>query len=203
MGHLGLELAIALRWGTGFMWLGAAVSAGPSPTLAACLVLAGIASFIVGWDLKKRFAGAPATWVTRVVELGLAGAFVAALGMYAIVVRFRIIERARQTEARDSIRALRESQLRYHARRGKYVTDAASLAKLDVVLPAGRSFRLESLGPGAGAGCDGGRSGYRVTFRRAEGVATRWGRYAVVYDSCEDRITYPDCPKCLEDFDYD
>ncbi|MFA5140395.1 MAG: HEAT repeat domain-containing protein [Elusimicrobiota bacterium] len=122
---------------------------------------------------------------------------------------FRIVERARLTQAEVTLNSVRTSQERYFTGHSRYVTDLARIEDLDISLPGGpprygmKDFILV-LGKGAKGGCADMGPSYSIMMIRVEDSAKVMPRYfnnyMMRYERCSNEVTFPGCPTCAEDF---
>lgn len=122
---------------------------------------------------------------------------------------FRLVERARVVESFAMLGSVRSAQERYLAKEGTYATSNAQTGRFDVNFQGndptyGMRYYFMVLGPGDPAGCPEGSPFYNVAFVRVTGnagVASRYfPNYMMVYERCADRIDFPGCPECAQDF---
>jgi prepilin-type N-terminal cleavage/methylation domain-containing protein len=144
------------------------------------------------------------------IELLVVVLIIGILAAIAIPQYFKVVERARVSEAQSFISQVKQAQERYLAKNGVYATSNAALAGLDISFPGtspafGMKFFQATLGAGAGGGgCVAGDPRYNIAVsRRAAnaGVAARYtATYTVLFERCTGALTYPGCANCTADF---
>ncbi|MEK7656673.1 MAG: prepilin-type N-terminal cleavage/methylation domain-containing protein [Elusimicrobiota bacterium] len=155
--------------------------------------------------MKKTPQGKSAGFT--LIELLVVVLIIGILASIAIPQYFKVVERARVAEAHTFISQLKQSQERYLARNGQYLTVTGDIAtKLDIEFPKeggagffGMKFYSAALGAGSGS-CD---LKYSIELTRVPanaGVAPRYGAsgYKVLFDRCESKISYPGCSNCTD-----
>ncbi|MBI4346472.1 MAG: prepilin-type N-terminal cleavage/methylation domain-containing protein [Elusimicrobia bacterium] len=158
--------------------------------------------------MKKRSSRSQAPKGFTLIELLVVVLIIGILAAMAIPQYFKVVERARMSEAKNMISVIRSAQERYLARVGDYTT---TMSALDITFdnctttPAScgmKAYNLNSLGIET---CTGDAPGYNVVVKRIGTVAARYkvsgAGYDVKYNRCDDQITYPSCPNCTSDFE--
>jgi prepilin-type N-terminal cleavage/methylation domain-containing protein len=154
--------------------------------------------------MKKRNPRAEAGFT--LIELLVVVLIIGILASIAIPQYFKVVERAKVGEAHNFIANLKQSNERYMAREGNYVTAAANLTDLDVTFSGTAPFwgmKNYKVGSLAGSACAGGDPGFKLTLTRDtnnSGVSPRYGGYSILYDRCTGAITYPSCANCTNEF---
>jgi len=122
---------------------------------------------------------------------------------------FRIVERARLTQAEVTLNAIRSSQERYFTSHGVYVTDIGHMGELDISLRGGpprygmKDF-LMVLGKGDKGGCGELGPSYSIYMIRLEDsskvISRYFNNYLMRYERCSNKVSFPGCPECTQDF---
>jgi len=141
------------------------------------------------------------------IELLVVVLIIGILASIAIPQYFKVVERAKLAEAQAFISNVKNSNERYLARTGTYLTNSADLDKLDVSFPGSspffgmKNFKVDTL---SGATCSGNNDpGYTVKLQRItanSGVSPRYGEYKVTFNRCAGDTQYDSCTNCDTDF---
>lgn len=142
------------------------------------------------------------------IELLVVVLIIGILASIAIPQYFKVVERARVSEAHAFASSVKQSQERYLARNGIYATANSDLANLDIVFggatPTFGMRHFSATLAASSAGCGTGQPGYNMALVRTTnnaGVASRYGGgYTMLYERCTDDFTYPSCTNCTTDF---
>lgn len=136
------------------------------------------------------------------IELLVVVLIIGILASIAIPQYFKVVERARVSEAHAFISQLKQAQERYLARAGSYIVAEGELGKLDVSLPGSSpDFGMKNFSAKVETSDCGGDPGYKITMTRVGDVASRYtSGYTAVYDRCTGLITYDGCANCTTDF---
>ncbi len=134
---------------------------------------------------------------------------ISVLASIAIPQYLRGLERVRVTEAMSMLFSIRTTQERFVSSEGNYVRTNMNAGSFGIILPGedpayGMKNFFMVLGPGDPAGCQPGTPLYNVMFIRITdntGVSTRYFKnYSLLYERCADKISWPGCPNCAQDF---
>ena len=141
------------------------------------------------------------------IELLVVVLIIGILASIAIPQYFKVVERAKLAEAQAFLSNVKNSNERYLARTGNYVTVSGNLTSLDVSFPGSspnygmRNYQVQGL---VSKNCTSGDPGYVLTVRRVtanSGVSPRYGNYDVIFDRCTGAQTYGNgCSDCASDF---
>lgn len=143
------------------------------------------------------------------IELLVVVLIIGILASIAIPQYFKVVERARLSEAQAFISTTKQAQERFLARQGNYVKDNGDLSKLDIQFAGssptyGMKYFSVKVGAGSATGCQTGDPFYNVALTRLSanaGVAPRYSaNYVIVYERCTGAFTYPGCTACQTDF---
>ena len=143
------------------------------------------------------------------IELLVVVLIIGILASIAIPQYFKVVERARLSEAQAFISTVKQAQERYLARQGQYVRTNATLVALDIQFGGtnptwGMKYFTLALGNGTSSGCAAGDPFYNIALTRNTanaGVAPRYStNYVVLYERCTGKFTYPGCSNCGLDF---
>lgn len=140
------------------------------------------------------------------IELLVVVLIIGILASIAIPQYFKVVERARLSEAQTFISQVKQAQERYLARNGSYVQANAGLDQLDISFPTGGGagfygMKFYSVNMTAGGGSCDLKYGIELTRMTANaGSAPRYGQYKVLFDRCDSKISYPGCAGCDTDF---
>jgi len=143
------------------------------------------------------------------IELLVVVLIIGILASIAIPQYFKVVERARLSEAQAFISVTKQAQERYLARQGNYIKANTNLSKLDIQFAGtsptfGMKYFSVKMGNGSATGCQTGDPYYNVSLSRLSanaGVAPRYSaNYVVLYERCTGAFTYPGCTNCQTDF---
>jgi prepilin-type N-terminal cleavage/methylation domain-containing protein len=143
------------------------------------------------------------------IELLVVVLIIGILASIAIPQYFKVVERARLSEAQAFISTTKQAQERYLARQGNYVKSNTDLSKLDIQFAGsspfyGMKYFSVKMGAGTATGCNTGDPYFNVALTRVAanaGVAPRYkSDYVVLYERCAGIMSYPGCANCAKDF---
>ncbi len=143
------------------------------------------------------------------VELLVVVLIIGILASISIPQYFKVVERARLSEAHSFISFAKQAQERYLARQGDYVKTTVLLNKLDIQFAGtnptfGMKYFSVKMGAGSSVGCQATDPYFNIALTRLTanaGVAPRYGTsYVILYERCTGEFTYPGCPNCAIDF---
>ncbi|MBI5244073.1 MAG: prepilin-type N-terminal cleavage/methylation domain-containing protein [Elusimicrobia bacterium] len=140
------------------------------------------------------------------IELLVVVLIIGILAAIAIPQYFKVVERARVSEAQAFISTVKQAQERYLARNGSYATTNTDVqSNLDISFAGsspyfGMKFFSVSMGGGT---CTNQEPGYTITLQRTTanaGVAPRYGQFTLSFDRCTGKLDFPTCVPCQTDF---
>ncbi|MFA6093521.1 MAG: prepilin-type N-terminal cleavage/methylation domain-containing protein [Elusimicrobiota bacterium] len=144
------------------------------------------------------------------IELLVVVLIIGILASIAIPQYFKVVERARVSEAQAFISQVKQAQERYLTRNGVYINANSGLANMDVTFSGadpnyGMKFFSAAIGAGSATGCNAGDPTFNIVLTRNAtnaGIAARYGggAYAMVYERCQGKIVFPSCANCDIDF---
>lgn len=138
------------------------------------------------------------------IELLVVVLIIGILAAIAMPQYFKVVERARLSEAQSFIGSVKQTQERYLARNGSYVVDNGGLTNMDIIWGGATPFfGMANFNVAMAAGGGTCSPQYNILIQRITpnaGVSTRYGTYQVLYERCTDVMTYPSCTNCGIDF---
>lgn len=139
------------------------------------------------------------------IELLVVVLIIGILASIAIPQYFKVVERARVSEAHAFISTIKQAQERYLARQGRYVTANGDIDELDIMFSGGSpqfGMKLYNAALNSGSGSCDPRFGIDLVRQTSQtGLAARYGStYTARYERCTGAVTYPGCANCTIDF---
>lgn len=136
------------------------------------------------------------------IELLVVVMIIGILAAMAVPQYFKVVERARVSEAHSFVSAIRSAQERYMARYGAYTNNMSSMdisyhncngqSGLSCGMKDYQFLNMQI------ANCSG-NPGYTIVVGRTGTVAARYGNYNIWYDRCTDSYNFSGCTACNSD----
>jgi len=130
------------------------------------------------------------------IELLVVVLIIGILASIAIPQYFKVVERAKATEAVSFVMNVKNAMARYQARYGIIFADVRDLNQLDVSFPGNApSYGMKCFTATALAECGTGGAGFNLSLQRADNrsstpgqvncpAPSRYGKYTLTFNSC-------------------
>jgi prepilin-type N-terminal cleavage/methylation domain-containing protein len=125
------------------------------------------------------------------IELLVVVMIIGILASIAIPQYFKVVERAKVSEAQNFIVIVRNSAERYYARYGSYPSGAASIVNLDVSFSgASPDYGMKYYSVSGLDACTSGTiTSFKLHLTRKSPYPARYGPYQMVFNACDNTVT--------------